>query len=299
MEQPIPLPLHGGSVEPAMPLSVAPFDRAKRYRPDGTEYWSARELMPLLGYSRWQTFGAAVDRAMSTAQNQGLAVAVEFVQVSQVTRAGNLGAQERLDYELSRYAAYLVAMNGDPRMPAVAAAQSYFAIRTREAEVAAPPRELSFEEKTLEVLSGLTARVEQQRIENERQAQQIEEARPLVARAKTYEANAVDVGRQEFAREICKALREQLGVKVTQNNVHEFNARKLHLFISGDRRDHGHATAHAEKAGLAITEKGTTDEGFNFATGRLTPKGHTYAWERIFAFATEHGHLDLKKGSAA
>jgi hypothetical protein len=57
------------------------------------------------------------------------------VQVSKVVDAGNLGVQAREDFELSRFACYLVAMNGDPRKPEIAAAQAYFAIRTRQAEV--------------------------------------------------------------------------------------------------------------------------------------------------------------------
>lgn len=117
------------------PSAQSAFDAIRHTRSDGTEYWLARELMPLLGYDRWQNFAAAIDRSMSTAQNQGHHVATEFAQVSQVTDAGNLGKQARGEYELSRFAAYLVAMNGDPRKPAVAAAQAYFAVKTREAEV--------------------------------------------------------------------------------------------------------------------------------------------------------------------
>ncbi|UQN30690.1 hypothetical protein [Brachybacterium kimchii] len=270
----------------------SPFDAIRRAGPDGTEYWSARELMPLLDYDKWERFADAVERARAVIINQELDPEIE---ASRLREPSGLTRQMREDFHLSRYAAYLVAMNGDPRKPGVASAQSYFAIRTREAELAptAPStRELTFEEKTLEVLSGLTARVDAQHRELEAQ-------RPLVTRARTYEAHAGDQNRQEFAREICKALREQHGITVTQLAVYEFLGRKLHLFVVGDRRDHGHATSHAEKNGYAVTEKGTTEKGFNFATGRLTPRGQAYAWERIVAFAREHGHLDFKETNAA
>lgn len=113
---------------------ASPFDAIKQTRPDGTEFWSARRLMPLLGYDKWQRFTDAIARATAACLNDGTDPRWNFVQVSQVTEAGNLGPQQRADVELSRYACYLVAMNGDPRKPEVAAAQAYFAIRTREAE---------------------------------------------------------------------------------------------------------------------------------------------------------------------
>ena len=112
------------------------FDVIRLVRPDGSEYWTARGMQPLMGYSRWQSMAVPLNRAMSTARNQGLDVDREFSQVNQVTRSGNLGPQTREDYELSRTAAYLLAMNGDPNKPEVAAAQLYFARKTHEAELA-------------------------------------------------------------------------------------------------------------------------------------------------------------------
>lgn len=102
---------------------------------DGQELWSARDLMPMLGYDKWQNFNASVDRAMYAAENAGVDVRANFTAASKV--AGQSGPGRR-DWHLTRYAAYLVAMNGDPRKPEIAAAQTYFAIKTREAEVAKP-----------------------------------------------------------------------------------------------------------------------------------------------------------------
>lgn len=110
------------------------FDAIKRTRPDGSEYWLARELCKLVEYETWRNFAAAVDRAKIAAKNSGANVDAEFVQVGQLVDVGNLGKQEREDYELSRFAAYLAVMNGDPRKPAIASAQAYFAIRTNQAE---------------------------------------------------------------------------------------------------------------------------------------------------------------------
>ncbi|HEV2782277.1 MAG TPA: hypothetical protein VGX25_23040 [Actinophytocola sp.] len=119
----------------------SPFDRIMQTRPDGTEFWSARQLQGLMAYSKWQNLATVVARAMQAASNTGMDVAREFVQVGPVTESGNrqangrFGAGDREDYELSRKAAYLVAMNGDPNKPEVAAAQAYFAERTVQAEV--------------------------------------------------------------------------------------------------------------------------------------------------------------------
>lgn len=128
-------------IQPFLPQS-SPFDAIRRVRPDGSEFWLARELMIPLGYMRWDGFLPAIERATITAQNSGVDIASEFAQVVKVRRDPKLGDQQRYDYELSRFACYLTAMNGDPRKPEIAAAQTYFAVRTREAETA-QPRQLS------------------------------------------------------------------------------------------------------------------------------------------------------------
>jgi len=115
-------------------FSENPFDEIKRVDDQG-EHWSARDLQPLLGYSKWQDFESAISRARAAAANTGTNVDSAFVQVTQLMDVGNLGTRERRDYRLTRYACYLIAMNGDPRKPEVAAAQAYFAVKTREAEI--------------------------------------------------------------------------------------------------------------------------------------------------------------------
>lgn len=115
---------------------TSPFDSIRRLDEHGTEFWSARELQPLMGYEQWRRFEDVVERAIRAAENTNTFSLSAFSQVTQLADAGNLGQQERKDYHLSRYAAYLVAMNGDPNKPQVAAAQAYFAAQTRKAEVA-------------------------------------------------------------------------------------------------------------------------------------------------------------------
>jgi|GEM_PF-2159449 len=120
--------------------TASPFDAIKQVSEGGAEFWSARDLMPLMGYSTWQKFQTPLLRAMTAAENQGMAPEGNFNR-SVKDSPGQRGPAQR-DFHLSRFAAYLVAMNGDPNMPEVAAAQHYFAVKTREAEVA-PVRELT------------------------------------------------------------------------------------------------------------------------------------------------------------
>jgi phage antirepressor YoqD-like protein len=119
--------------------ATSPFDKLRRVDADG-EYWLARDLMSPLGYERWERFSDSIDRAKLSAEASGIDSSGMFSQVAQLRSAGNLGMIEASDYRLTRYAAYLVAMNGDVRKPEIASAQQYFAIRAREAELNQKPK---------------------------------------------------------------------------------------------------------------------------------------------------------------
>lgn len=122
--------------------SQPPFDRIRHVDPDGSEWWSARDLMPLMGYDQWRRFAGAVERARVSAEAQGQIVENHFAAAGKMVKIGSSATREAADYRLTRFACYLVAMNGDPRKPEVAAAQAYFAVRTREAETT-PAKELT------------------------------------------------------------------------------------------------------------------------------------------------------------
>jgi len=99
------------------------------------EFWYARELMPLLGYERWENFDKAIIRAMGSCETSGVEVSDHFREVTKMVSLGSGAHRSVKDYMLTRYACYLIAQNGDPKKEKIAFAQSYFAVQTRRQEL--------------------------------------------------------------------------------------------------------------------------------------------------------------------
>jgi len=112
------------------------FEEIKKIREDGTEYWNARELSEVLQYKKWENFAKVIDRAKLACQNSGFEIDDHFPEVRKMVGIGSNAVRELIDYELSRYACYLIVQNGDPRKEVIALGQTYFAIQTRRQEVA-------------------------------------------------------------------------------------------------------------------------------------------------------------------
>lgn len=123
------------------------FEDIKHVR-DGYEFWSARELADVLEYSQWRNFQSVINRAMIACENSGHSVDCDFAEASKIVKAGATEKPVR-DYELSRYACYLIVQNGDPRKEVIALGQTYFAIQTYRQEVADHFNQLSEDNKRL------------------------------------------------------------------------------------------------------------------------------------------------------
>lgn len=132
-------------------------NRVMKVSPSGVDYWRAREIYPILGYSRWENFQEAVKRAMNACEAMGVKPDVHFRMTTELMKVGK-GAKIRVsDAFLSRTACYLVAMNGDPAKPEIAAAQAYFAVQTRRMELRdEADAQLAHDERRLELRGRVT-----------------------------------------------------------------------------------------------------------------------------------------------
>jgi len=271
----------------------SPFDSIRRLREDGTEYWSARDLMGPLGYDKWQNFSRCIFEAMRAAEI--VAAQDQFTESSKEIGAGKGAKRHVLDVHLTRYACYMVVMSCDGKKPEVAAGKTYFAVRTRQAEVAAVAPQTREERFALalqdaaEMLAEKDKQIEAAEAINLCLTETIEHDAPLVAKARAHADSDSLIHRQQFAREVQAWGREQ-GISILHEDVYDFLGR-IGLFVRGARSDSGHATAQAEKRGLARTPKGVSENGHAYATGKLTARGQDYAWRRIIKHISEHGSL--------
>ena len=126
------------------------FEDIKQIRADGTEFWSARELAPALEYTKWENFQNVIKRAMIACENSGHSVEDDFPEVRKIVDAG-ITSKPVKDYELTRYACYMIVQNGDPRKEVIALGQTYFAIQTYRQEVADHFNELDEDRRRLVV----------------------------------------------------------------------------------------------------------------------------------------------------
>lgn len=127
------------------------FESIKHVNEYGQEYWTARELIPVLQYNEYRFFKKVILKAMDACEGSKVKASDHFVQVHEMVSIGSGAQRELEDFHLSRYACYLIAMNGDPRKEAIALAQTYFAVKTRQQELIEHYNDLTENEKRLAI----------------------------------------------------------------------------------------------------------------------------------------------------
>jgi DNA-damage-inducible protein D len=115
---------------------TSPFDGIRHEDEHGKEFWSARELYRLLGYTRWEKFQKSIEEAKIACENSNQTISDHFHLEVQLIKAGKGARRPVEDYHLSRYACYLIVQNADPNKPIVSLGQTYFAYQTRRQEIA-------------------------------------------------------------------------------------------------------------------------------------------------------------------
>ncbi|MCI6267034.1 MAG: DNA damage-inducible protein D [Clostridiales bacterium] len=133
------------------------FENIKHVDEYGHEFWYAREFQHVLEYTQWRRFADAIERAKLACSNSGYNVSEHFADAGKSSPMPHGGVRILEDYMLSRYACYLIVMNGDPRKEVIAVGQTYFAVKTRQQELIDHYDELSEDQKRLAIRKEMIA----------------------------------------------------------------------------------------------------------------------------------------------
>ncbi|WP_298734341.1 DNA damage-inducible protein D [uncultured Subdoligranulum sp.] len=127
------------------------FESIRHINKYGQEFWYARDLQVALEYAKWGNFKNVIQKAITACENSQNSVSDHFADIGKMVNIGSGAERELDDYELSRYACYLIVQNGDPRKKVIALGQSYFAVKTRQQELIEQYDNLSEDQKRLAI----------------------------------------------------------------------------------------------------------------------------------------------------
>ena len=131
--------------------SEATFENIRHTNEYGQEFWYARELQQALEYSQWRRFEETIERAKAACLQSENSIEDHFANVGKMVSIGSGAQREIDDIMLSRYACYLIVMNGDPRKQIIAVGQTYFAVKTRQQELVDNYDQLTEDQKRLAI----------------------------------------------------------------------------------------------------------------------------------------------------
>lgn len=151
-------------------MGNASFETIKKLNEFAAEYWSARDLQTILGYAQWRRFESAINKAIESCEASGNKADYHFAKVGKPIAGGKGAIQIVDDFNLSRFACYLIAQNGDPRKKEIAQAQKYFAIQARRQELsdqfASDIERIELRKQTAEEFKALSGAARQAGVEN-------------------------------------------------------------------------------------------------------------------------------------
>lgn len=131
------------------------FEQYKHVNEFGEDFWYARDLQHVLDYEQWRNFLKVIEKAQEACKNSDQLVSDHFAEVSKMVELGSGAMRSIDDYELSRYACYLIVQNADPKKEVVALGQTYFAVQTRKQELQEQFDSLDEDKKRLAIRNEL------------------------------------------------------------------------------------------------------------------------------------------------
>ena len=127
--------------------TVKALEQIKHLAPNGEDYWMGRDIQGILGYETWENFYAVIQKAIVACESAGFKVIYHFRDTTKMISGGKGAKLARADCYLTRYACYLVAMNGDSRKFEISTAQAYFAAQTRRQELRDQEKRIALRER--------------------------------------------------------------------------------------------------------------------------------------------------------
>ncbi|AQX53077.1 DNA damage-inducible protein D [Priestia flexa] len=131
------------------------FEQHRKVNEFGEDFWYARDLQQVLNYEQWRNFLKVIEKAKEACKNSDQLVSDHFAEVSKMVKLGSGAMRNIDDYELSRYACYLIVQNADPKKEVVALGQTYFAVQTRKQELQEQFETLDEDKKRLAIRNEL------------------------------------------------------------------------------------------------------------------------------------------------
>ena len=269
------------------------FESLKQSNEHGAEYWSARDLQPLLGYSQWRRFTQAIERAVTSCETSGNNPANHFADAGKMVGLGSGSQREVDDYRLSRFACYLIAQNGDPRKPEIAHAQKYFAVQARRQELsdqaAADIERLELRKQTAEELKALSGAAQDAGVQSKMFG---------VFHDSGYKGLYGGLGRDAIKQRKAIADKDNLldRMNATELAANQFRMTQTRDKLASDRvRSQPHAIQTHERVGKEVREAikrigGTLPES-------IAPAEHIKEVEKRLKSATPKLQLDEREAS--